>query len=114
MFIPFVMTRADELLLRGIQSLQLDRTVVPWIKAADVLGIKTMEMSVISDSRVQENDRENYGSLIDLVHENGVTVCTDDYVDIKVYADVVLYQDGDANVWIFRPIQQNELCLETV
>jgi len=102
MFIPFVMTKMDELLLRGIQSLQLDRTTVPWIKAAEILGVKTLEMSVISDSRVQENDRENYGCLIDLIHENGDTVYSDDYVDIKLYADLVLYQDGDANVWIFR------------
>ena len=110
MFIQFIMNKTDELRLRWISELQQDRTIVPWIKAAEILCCKTVDLLVVTDDRIDENSYKyedevrgyNFGSLLDVMYSEGETVYSDDYVDIKVYNDTVSYYTGDEYNWIFR------------
>jgi len=96
------MNTVDEDRLRQISELQQDRTKVPWIEAAELLKCKTLDLEVSTDDRLRYDESEEFGSMLDELYMEGQVVFTDDYIDIKVKDDIVLYYTGDEYNWIFR------------
>ena len=90
-----------------------DKVVIPWVKAAELLGVKVEDLMVnqIDYSEVTEefrdyretDDGKNRRKSIDRLHEAEV-VFKDEYIEIKFDGTEVMYTSEDNDILIFKKV----------